>query len=209
MAKKKETQAKTAAAGKAKKQTAPKKTAAKPRANAAQQKKGRGKTAAKDTAAQLRISRDVMALAASVLAALLIALSVRAFGFGFAVVRSDAMEGTLLPGDIVLISRSAQPEAGNIVLAGAMNGSAFRRIAGEPGDTVKAVHGEVFRNGMEMYEPYATGEMLWQIPERTLEDDVYLLLPDNRAYDSALIRRGGISGVVRAVVWPIGRAGFF
>jgi len=38
---------------------------------------------------------------------------------------------------------------------------------------------------------------------------VYLLLPDNRAYEGALVQRGGIAGVVRAVIWPPSRAGFF
>jgi len=169
---------------------------------------GKKRTRAKKTEA-MRISRDIMAMAASVLLAVLIGLSVRAFGFGLAVVRSDAMAGTLRPGDIVLLSRAAQPEAGNIVLAGAMNGSVFRRVAAEPGDRVSAGDGRVFRNGMELYEPYAEGEMVWQIPERVLEESVYLLLPDNRAYDSALIQSGGISGVVRAVIWPPSRAGFF
>ena len=160
-------------------------------------------------AERLRVSRDILALTACVLAAVLIALSVRTFGFSMMVVRSDAMQGTLQRGDIVLISRAAQPEAGNIVLAAARNGNVLRRVAGEPGDTVSAAHGEVFRNGMELYEPYAQGEMLWQIAGQRLEDNVYLLLPDNRAYDSALIQSGGISGVVRAVIWPPSRAGFF
>ncbi|MBQ4086081.1 MAG: S26 family signal peptidase, partial [Clostridia bacterium] len=108
-----------------------------------------GKTRAKRTAKvhkeaeRLRVSRDILALTACVLAAVLIALSVRTFGFSLMAVRSDAMQGTLQRGDIVLISRAAQPEAGNIVLAAARNGNVLRRVAGEPGDMVSAAHGEV------------------------------------------------------------------
>lgn len=142
-------------------------------------------------------------------AAAILAMSVRAFGFELVVVRSDAMGPTLQPGDVVLVSRVAQPEIGNIVLAGAKNGSAFRRIAAEPGDQVAASGGTVWRNGAPLDEPYAWGEMRWDIPRITLEDDVYLLLADNRAHESALVARGGIAGTVRALVWPVSRAGFF
>lgn len=188
----------------AKEKTAPKAGKSSPPRNGAKAKEG-----ARKKTEQMRISRDIMALVACMLAAVLIGLSVRAFGFGLVLVRSEGMADTLLPGDIVLVSRTAQPEAGNIVLAGALNGSVLRRVAGEPGDAVAAARGKVLRNGMELYEPYATGEMEWTIPGRVLEEEVYLLLPDNRAFESALVRRGGISGVVRAVVWPPSRAGFF
>lgn len=197
MAKKKETATK---AKETKAKAAPKKRAAKPAP------KGRAKAAQTEP---LRISRDILAMLTAVLAAALIALSIRTFGFSFAIVRSDAMAQTLLPGDIVLLSRAAEPETGNIVLAGALNGSAFRRVAGEPGDTVRAKDGKVMRNGLELYEPYATGEMNWEIPQTVLQDGVYLLLPDNRAYESALVESGGVAGVVRAVIWPLSRAGFF
>ena len=148
------------------------------------------------------------ALLLSVLAAVLIALSIRAFGFSFAIVRSDAMNDTLFAGDIVLISRSAKPEAGNIVLAGATNGSAFRRVAGEPGDIVSVRGGQTVRNSMPLHEPYAKGAPQWEIPETRLSENVYLLLPDDRSFASALVEGGGIAGVVRAVVWPLSRAGF-
>ena len=170
-------------------------------------KSGAGKAARADE--QLKLPRGFTAVALSVLAALLVAMSVRAFGFTLVVVRSDAMNDTLFAGDIVLVSRGAQPEAGNIVLAGALNGNVLRRVIGEPGDTVSASGGEVLRNGMELYEPYASGTAQWDIPQTRLQDGVYLLMPDNRTGDSALVKRGGIAGVVRAVVWPLAHIGFF
>ena len=149
-----------------------------------------------------------VALLLSMLAALLIGLSVRTFGFSFVLVRTEAMNDTLFAGDIVLISRSAEPEAGNIVLAGAVNGSAFRRVAGEPGDRVSVNGGQTVRNSMPLYEPYAKGAPQWEIPETQLGEDVYLLLPDDRSFEGALVSRGGIAGVARAVIWPLSRAGF-
>ncbi len=140
--------------------------------------------------------------------AALLGLSIRAFGFSLVLVRSDGMNDTLLPGDVVLLSRVAQPQAGNIVLAGARNGNSFRRVAGQPGDTVSASGGEVKRNGMPLFEPYAKGELEQEIPETHLQTGVYLLLADNRAYEAALVEGGGIAGVVRAIVWPLGRASF-
>lgn len=154
-------------------------------------------------------SRGFSALAMSVLLALLLALTVRTFGFTLLVVQTDAMSDTLQAGDIVLLSRSGEPEAGNIVLAGALNGSALRRVIAEPGDTVFASKGKVYRNGMALYEPYAHGSAQWEMPKTSLQEDIYLIAPDNRAGDGALVRRGGISGVVRAVVWPLRRAGFY
>lgn len=149
-----------------------------------------------------------MMLFLSILAALLIGLSVRTFGFSLVLVRTDAMNDTLFAGDLVLISRIAEPEAGNIVLSGALNGSAFRRVAGEPGDTASVIGGQAVRNSMPLYEPYAKGAPQWEIPETQLDDDVYLLLPDNRSFEGALVSRGGIAGVARAVIWPPSRAGF-
>lgn len=143
------------------------------------------------------------------LVAAFLALSVRTFGFTLVIVRSDAMGETLQRGDIVLLSRVAQPEAGNIVLAGARNGSVFRRVAGEPGDTVWAQDGAIWRNGLPLYEPYAIGEAQWDIPETLLEENVYLLAADDRSWESVLVERGGIAGTVRAVIWPLSRAGFF
>lgn len=171
------------------------------------EKKSTEKSNAKK-AEQARMPRGFVAVALSVLAALLVALSVRAFGFTLVVVRSDAMNNTLFAGDIVLVSRGAEPESGNIVLAGAMNGSALRRVIGQPGDTVSAGGGKVIRNRMTLFEPYASGDAP-DIPETTLRSGLYLLMPDNRAGGSALVERGGIAGVVRAVVWPIAHAGFF
>ncbi|MDO4741142.1 MAG: signal peptidase I [Eubacteriales bacterium] len=157
---------------------------------------------------QFRLSRDILALLACALAAVLVAVTVRMFGFGLVVVRSEAMGGTLRPGDIVLVSQTAQPEAGNVVLAGALNGSAFRRVLGMPGDRIGTRESGVVRNGMELYEPYASGEMAVQIPESRLGEGLYLLLPDDRSCEGALVQRGAIAGVARAVVWPPSRAGF-
>lgn len=148
-----------------------------------------------------------MALLISVLAALIIALSVRTFGFSLVYVRSGAMNDTLFAGDIVLISRSAQPEVGNIVLAGALNGSAFLRVAGEPGDRVAIKNGQTLRNSMPLHEPYAKGTVQEDMPETRLEG-AYLLLPDDRAFEGALVERGGIAGVARMIIWPLSRAGF-
>jgi len=142
------------------------------------------------------------------LAALLIGLTIRSFAFTLVAVRSEGMRDTLLPGDIVLVARGRAPERGRVVLAGAANGSALRRVIGEPGDTVRVENGAAYVNGMPLHEPYRTRMAAQDPPETTLAAGVYLLMPDDRAWECALVEAGGIAGTAVAIVWPLTRAGF-
>lgn len=141
-------------------------------------------------------------------AALCIGLSIRAFGFTVVLVRGEAMADTLLPGDVVLLSRSVTPQAGHVVLASARNGAFFRRVAAQPGDRVETKGQVLLRNGMPLYEPYINGTAIGEIPATQLSPEQYLLLPDLRQLPGALAVRGSILGVAQAVIWPPRRAGF-
>ena len=153
-------------------------------------------------------TRGAAAVFACALAALLIGLTLRTFAFTLVAVRSEGMRGTLQPGDVVLVARSAKPERGRVVLAGASNGSVLRRVIGEPGDTVRVVDGAAYVNGMPLHEPYRTGAAASDPPETRLSAGVYLLMPDDRSWECALVEEGGIAGTALAVIWPLSRAGF-
>ncbi len=152
--------------------------------------------------------RGLAAVLVCAIAALLVGLTLRSFAFTLVAVRSEGMQGTLRPGDIVLVARGAKPERGRVVLAGASNGSVLRRVIGEPGDTVRVEGGAAIVNGMPLHEPYRTGAAAEDPPEATLAAGVYLLMPDDRAWECALVEEGGIAGCALAVIWPLSRAGF-
>lgn len=163
---------------------------------------------AKRAVPQKNRKKGFAAVGICVLAAAILALTVRSFGFQLVLVRSNAMRNTLCAGDVVLLSRSTAPETGRIVYANAINGSVFRRVIGEPGDSVEAIGGAVIRNGAPLYEPYATGGEGMAPLSTALERGMYLLMADDRKEECALIEAGGLAGVAVAIVWPLSRAGF-
>ncbi len=104
----------------------------------------------------------------------------------------DSMTNTFQQYDYLLVSRRAykseEPKFGDVVLfqshlqlaSGKGEKILIKRVIGLPGDTIQIIDGKVYRNNVELVEPYikdryTSGEMFVEVPEGE-----YFLMGDNR-----------------------------
>ena len=109
-------------------------------------------------------------------------------------VNSGSMYPTMKTGDVsVLMRLRDKPERFDIVTAGRedMDFVLEKRIIGLPGETIEIIDGIVYVDGKELDDKYAyisntTADPLSPryMPARTIEEDHYFLLGDNRDYSS-------------------------
>ena len=142
-------------------------------------------------------------VAAFIIAALCLGIGIRLFGFTFIYVTSGRMAETLPPGHVVLVSRMAPAERGDIVLA---NGG-FSRVVGMPGDRVGVSEGRLTVNGAALDEPYVIGSAA-DAAETLLGAGRYLLMADDRSVGGMIVSAETISGVALFIVWPLGGFSF-
>jgi len=91
----------------------------------------------------------------------------------------------------------------------------LKRVVVLPGERWREQGGVMYVNGKRLAEPYVKGDRRDSetIPEKTVPDDEYLMLGDNRSSscDSrrfGTVPRDNLIGPVYAVYWPPGRMGF-
>jgi signal peptidase I len=163
-------------------------------------------------------------------AALVVAVVVRAFIFQTFFIPSTSMYPTLKPGDrIVVYKLDTHPVPGNIVVfkrppkedcGGPTVPDLVKRVIGLPGQTIEGRDGAVFVNGKKLAEPW--------LPKRTFNSNPftstfgpvkipkgdYFMMGDNRT-DSCDSRDWGplpqsyIVGRVVMRIWPLSRISFF
>ena len=118
------------------------------------------------------------------------------------------------PGDVVAFR---VPEAGVVACGGLPRAKPvfIKRIIAGPADRWRERNGFFFVNGERLDEPYVERERRDRetIPEKTVPEDEYLLLGDNRSSscDSrryGTVPRDNLIGPVYATYWPLGRIGF-
>lgn len=163
--------------------------------------------------------RRALAVALTLAAALTLGLCARRYGVALTRVTGTSMNGTLLSGDLLLVTRwdyagGSLPQRGDVVECRfpGRTDSYIKRVIGLPGERVEFRDGALYIDGEPVEEPYVsspTGDYAAQ-----LGDGEYLVLGDNRAesYDSRMPDMGAISaedflGRVRWVLWPMGRTG--
>lgn len=129
-------------------------------------------------------------------------------------VSGSSMEPTFKDGDIVLLLKVGDIEAGDICAFSHNNKTLIKRIIAGPGDYVNMnTEGTVFVNGKELSEPYISAKSLGfsdtDFPIQ-LEEDQWFVLGDNRvsSLDSrnsqiGLINSEQIIGRVILHIWPL------
>jgi signal peptidase I len=157
----------------------------------------------------------------TILAAVLIAIAVRAFVAEPIRVDGTSMTNTLLDGEIVLVSKLAYRNSDNmkrndIVICrypGRVNENGARqinigaalsldtytlfvkRLVALPGDTVQISGGHLYVNGEYVEDPEFMASVPYDYPLRTLGEDEYFVIGDNRrtSHDSRADDVGPIS----------------
>ena len=154
---------------------------------------------------------------AVLLTTILLALAARQWLAGTVKIAGSSMSGTLVSGDIVLVTRfdylgGKTPARGDVVQCRFPNrsGSYVKRVIGLPGETVEFSGGALYIDGVRILEPYVTsptGNF-----SAKLNTNEYLVLGDNRveSYDSraedmGCIPQEDLLGRVRLILWPFNR----
>ena len=108
---------------------------------------------------------------------------------GMYIVKVDgtSMVPTLLDSDKLIVSSSAEPNYGDIIIVSGKNSSdIIKRLIGKPGDTIQIRGGLVKRNGLVIDEPYLSEGCVTNTSDYdlymgiTLGEDEYFFLGDNR-----------------------------
>ena len=128
-------------------------------------------------------------------AAILVVVSLVVFGFILMPVRISgiSMEPTYHNGGFNFVNRlafaRARPQRGDVV---ALRFSELRvrpvymkRIIALPGETIEIRDGIVFIDEEPLAEPYVKNRAPWRIPARTLADNEYFVIGDNRGMASS------------------------
>lgn len=152
--------------------------------------------------------------AAPLIWALVLAALLRASVVQASFVPSGSMEPTLLPGDHLLVDRTAygvklpfsdlvllplgDPARGDVVVFANPTGHGddyVKRIVGLPGETVRVADGKVFINGQAIRDPWGHPTAMSSVPDFgpvTVPPDSYFMMGDNRdhSYDSRFWNQG-------------------
>lgn len=170
--------------------------------------------------------REILSWITTLGAAVVIALSIRAFVFEPIRVDGESMLDTLRNGEIMIVTKPeylfGDPQVGDVVIChypGRGNTNFVKRVIGVPGDVIEIRNNVVFRNGEIVEEPYLTPSRNnngFDMAPFTVGEDQFFVAGDNRddSHDSrnyyyvggpAAIDRSMIKGQVRWVVLPLDR----
>lgn len=174
--------------------------------------------------------KELLSWVWTILCAVVLALLIRTFVFEPVRVDGHSMNDTLDDKEIVFVTKYDYllngPEHFDIVICHYPNRTSrglfgittktnfVKRLVGMPGDTIEIRNGVVVLNGEELAEDYLTPSRNTRkinMPARTLGDDEYFVMGDNRdnSNDSrsvGVISRDMIIGHVRFVFFPFNQA---
>ena len=130
-------------------------------------------------------------------AALVLALLLRRFVCAFAFVKGKSMMDTLNDKEIMFVLRYGlfgEPQRFDVVLCRypKRKGLFVKRIIGMPGETISMEEDVVYINGEAIEEDFARRSCMRVITERTLGQDEYFVMGDNRPSSTDSRRVGPI-----------------
>lgn len=151
-------------------------------------------------ARRIKYRRAAIAAASVCFAILVFAAAVGLFQR--AVVSGTSMEPTVHDQETYILNkwiyRISDPDRYDIIIYELKGICYITRIAGLPGESVKIEDGRFYVNGSEQVG-FSDIPAECELPERTLADGEYLVMPDNRAEmaeTDRIIRSGDIAGKV-------------
>ena len=153
----------------------------------------------------------------SMLAAVIIALTLRVFVFEFIHVDGDSMLPTLQDEETVFMERVTYwfsgPQRGDIVICHFPNSedTYVKRVIGVGGDTLCITDGVLYINGEASFE-YFSARMDSEMTELTVPEGYVFVMGDNRNYsaDSRIVGSlplDMVLGKALFVIWPPGNIG--
>ncbi len=159
--------------------------------------------------------REIRGWAISIVAAVVIALTLRFFVFEFIRVDGPSMEPTLYTNEYVFMERVTYwfgtPERGDIVICSfpGSRDSYVKRVIGLPGERIKITDGVLYIDGVANNDFFA-GYIEEGIKETTVPEDSVIVMGDNRneSRDSRSvgpIAYKDILGKALFVIWPFDR----
>ncbi len=166
----------------------------------------------------------VVEIAKTLVTALILAFGIRTFVAEARYIPSSSMEPTLEINDRLIIEKVSyhftSPQRGDVVVFSPTDklkeqnfkDAFIKRVIGLPGETVEVKAGKVYVNGETIKEKYIEEAPDYNYGPKTVPEDQYLVLGDNRnnSYDShywGFVPRKNLIG--RAIVrfWPFDRLG--
>lgn len=134
-------------------------------------------------------------------------------------IEGQSMQPNFQHGEYLLVNKLAyvlnEPARGDVVVFHYPNDPErdfIKRVVGLPGDTVEVQNGQVYVNGIQMQEPYATKPINYSAPLTVVEPRTVYVLGDNRgnSEDShrwGLLNQDLIIGTAWVVLYPFTKAG--
>ncbi len=136
-------------------------------------------------------------------------------------IHEGCMEPNFYEGQRVLVNKIVyklhEPERGDVIILKPpeqynTDGIPFiKRIIALPGENIVVEDGEVYINGIELYEPYIKEAPRYTL-DRTLGENEYFVLGDNRnnandSHEGWTVPREDIIGKAWLTIWPLDKMG--
>lgn len=157
----------------------------------------------------MRLIRELLiTLAIAIIIYLSLQLTIKSFK-----VFNISMLPTIQPGDHIIANKLSYtlgtPQRGDIIIfySPRHNEDLIKRIIAAPGDRVEIKNGKVYVNGIMLYEPYILEPPRYTVFERTIPDNSYFVLGDDRnnsddSHNGWTISSDSIIGKAWLLYWP-------
>lgn len=153
--------------------------------------------------------------AKAVIIAVVLAFTLRTFGFSTSIVNGESMYPVLEDGERIVFNKFiyfvSDPDRGDIVIIEQANGNYVKRIIGLPNETIEMKDGVLYVNGELFPESFVTNLAMHQTGDFgpvTIPTDTYFVMGDNRAISKdsrnglGFIHRSEIVGRSELIVYP-------